>query len=425
MLLKYKHTASQVLESAVRHPLLQRFQGVILGSIFFVFYFGLSCWLPFFNIYLKQKGFSGAQVGIIAGLYQSVLFFVVPVWGIIADRFGNRRVLHIVLFCAMILVWGMRLISAYHLFILYVMIFAFMHHPLGMLSDSLAIGYIKQHQRAAFGEFRVWGSVGWAIGNVLMGRYLLTHELSLTFQIAAVFYGITWLTIWLFHENPGSTVPSRRSPSELKSLFANKKMALFLLLLLLYGTGISPLYVFINLYYRDIGAGNQMIGLGFALQAFSEVPFFFMGASLVKRFGAHKVLLFSMTTAVIRLVLYGIISHPIPALLIGLGSGITYSLFWVAIVDMMHGLIPEKWRATAQSLLWAVHVGCGVTIGNISIGILSDWFHMRTVMLMAGGVTSLVLLGMVGYFKSFRLSQLEPLIVEKEIVELPHVIAEE
>jgi len=229
----------------------------------------------------------------------------------------------------------------------------------------------------------------------------------------------------LFHENPGSTVPSRRSPSELKSLFANKKMALFLLLLLLYGTGISPLYVFINLYYRDIGAGNQMIGLGFALQAFSEVPFFFMGASLVKRFGAHKVLLFSMTTAVIRLVLYGIISHPIPALLIGLGSGITYSLFWVAIVDMMHGLIPEKWRATAQSLLWAVHVGCGVTIGNISIGILSDWFHMRTVMLMAGGVTSLVLLGMVGYFKSFRLSQLEPLIVEKEIVELPHVIAEE
>lgn len=406
--------------------LLQRLQGVILGSVFFLFYFGLSTWLPFYNIYLKDKGFSGAQVGVIAGMYQSVLFFVVPVWGVIADRFGNRKVLHLVLLSAMMLIWGMRLISGYHLLIIYVMSLAFMHHPLGMLTDSLAIGYIKQHPRAAFGEFRVWGSVGWAIGNVVIGRFLVTHDLSLTFQIAAVIYGLTWLTVWMFHDNhPAVAVQRRFSTGELKALFGNKKMLLFLLLLTLYGTSISPLYIFINLYYRDIGAGNQLIGLGFAIQALSEVPFFFWAKGLVNRFGTHKVLLFSMATAVLRLLLYGLTSHPTLALMIGVGSGVTYSLFWVAIVDMMHGLVPEKWRSTAQSLLWAFHVGCGVTIGNMSIGVLSDNFHMRTIMLLASLMSAFVLAGMYSYFRTYRLQQAAHSNAGEEIVELPHLLAEE
>jgi MFS transporter, PPP family, 3-phenylpropionic acid transporter len=405
--------------------LLQRLQGVILGSVFFLFYFGLSTWLPFYNIYLKDQGFSGAQVGVIAGMYQAVLFFVVPVWGVVADHYGNRRVLHLVLFCAMMLIWGMRLISGYHLLIIYVMSFAFMHHPLGMLTDSLAIGYIKQHPRAAFGEFRIWGSVGWTLGNVVMGRFLLTHNLSLTFQIAAVLYAVTWLTVWLFHENSAVLVKKRYSSGELKALFGNNRMLLFLLLLMLYGVAISPLYIFINLYYRDIGASNQLIGIGFAIQSLSEVPFFLWGRGLVNRFGSHKVLLFSMATAVLRLLLYGLIGHPGLALIIGLGSGITYSLFWVAIVDLMHGVIPEKWRSTAQSLLWAVHVGLGVTIGNMSIGVLSDRFHMQSVMLMAAALTTLVVAGMYTYFTTFRLHEVKSGIVEGEIVELPHVLAEE
>ncbi len=400
--------------------ILERAQGVILGGVFFLLFFGLSAWLPFFNLYLKEvKGFSGSQVGVIAGAYQAVLFFVVPLWGILADRYGNRRVLRTVLLCAAALLAGLRLISTYHALILYVFCFAAVQHPIGSLTDSLAIGYVQRRPRAAFGQFRVWASVGWALGNIVVGQYLQNRPLSRIFGIGASFYALSLLLLLLFRES--QPAPASRSTRELPRLVADPLLGPFLLLLLLYGIAISPLYVFINLYYHDIGADNRLIGLAFALQALSEVPFFFLGRRLLRRFGSGPLLLFSMGTAVLRMLLYGLIDNPVQALFVGLGSGITYSLFWIAIVDRMHALVPEKWRSTAQSLLWAFHVGCGVTIGNMTIGLLSDHFHMQTVMLMAAAMTAAVLLAAFVYLQRTRTA---PVVLD-EITELPPVSAAE
>ncbi|MDZ7371985.1 MAG: MFS transporter [candidate division KSB1 bacterium] len=397
-------------------------QGVLLGSVFFLFYFGLSAWLPFFNLYLKSRGFSGAQVGVVAGSYQAVLFFVVPIWGMLADRFGNKRLLMIVLFTAGLLIWNLRLIADYHLMIGYIILLAAMHHPLGTLSDSLAIGYVKHNPRAAFGQFRLWASLGWALGNLVMGRLLLSRSYTLMFSIAAAFYLAAWLLTDFFREQRSLSEP--RSYKEAPRLFMQKQRIAFLLLLTLYGIAISPLYVFINLYYRDIGANNQIIGAAFAVQALSEVPFFLYGRALAARFGSGGLLVFSMVTAVGRLVLYGLIRHPLPALAVGLTSGITYSLFWIAIVDLMHDLTPEKYRSTAQSLLWAFHVGCGVTLGNLSIGLLSDYFHMQKIMLMAAALSAVVTVGMWTYLRRFNLLKRfrGPAI---EVAELPHVVVQD
>ncbi|MBN1559948.1 MFS transporter [candidate division KSB1 bacterium] len=373
----------------------------IISNIYFFYYLALSIWLPFFNIYLLDQGFSGSQVGVMTGLYQAMLFVVVPIWGMLADRFGNRMALHIALFGAMILVWHLRFIPTFYLFVFYMTALAFLHHPIGMLTDSLAITYVRHSRRVSFGQLRVWGSVSWAIGTVIMGRFLLTHETATVFRMAPAIYGLTWIILWLYQKPAdASRVRVSFSMTELKEIFANKRIVTFLLLLALIGIGISPIYVFINFYYRDIGASNQLIGFGFALMALSEVPFFFIAGGWVRRFGAPQVLLTAIGIAVIRLGLYGFISSPIIAVLLGLVQGLTFSLFWVSVVEIMHDLVPEKYRATAQSLIWAFHSGAGVTIGNMCIGRLSDFLAMQKVMLMASAFTALAFICLLLYFRS-------------------------
>ena len=377
----------------------------LISFYFLIFYLSLSIWLPFYNLYLKDLGFSGTQVGIIAGVYQAALFFVVPVWGIFSDRRGVRTALQIALTFSTLLLVGFRFIHPFFAIMGYMLILAFFHHPIGSMLDSLSLHHTRQGSRLSYGAMRVWGSVGWAIGSTLMGRYLITHNLGHIFPVAAIFYFITVLSIFALGSQDTKEKQERDfSIRHVARVFGKGQIFLLLILLTLYGLGISPLYIFINLYYKDIGASNNIIGIAFAVQAASEIPFFFYGRRLVARMGAARLLIGVMIVAMLRLLAYSFISDPIIALVLGIAQGATLSLFWVGIVHYLHRLIPVEWRATGQSLIWAFHLGAGATIGNVAIGSLSDYFRMQKVMLMASGFTLIVIVLFLIYFKKYGLA---------------------
>ena len=332
-----------------------------------------------------------------------MLFFVVPVWGILSDKKGNRPVLQFALFLSIILLWGFQYLSSFWAIISYIIFLAFFIHPNGTLLDSLAIAHLQQDHKHSFGAMRVWGSAGWAIGTIFMGRYLVSRDLHLIFPAASIALLLTFLTTFLVKTDKTDThLYKKLKLNQIVTVFGKKHIYLFFILLLLYGISVSPTFIFINLYLHDIGASNQLIGIVFAIHALSEIPFFFYGRGIVNRFGSKNVLLAIIWILVIRLFAYSIISTPIIAAFAGIFHGLTFSLFWLAVIDVVHKLIPQEWRATGQSLIWAFHVGAGLTIGNMMIGRLSDFIPMQKVMLL--GALSTVVVGCATfiYFRAFK-----------------------
>lgn len=373
---------------------------VTIGLLFFMYYMSLSSWLPFYNLHLKEMGYSGTQVGLVAGMFQAALFFVVPIWGILSDRIGNKKVLRIALSVTTLAILGMRFIEPYVLMLFYILLLALFHHPLGTLLDSLAIHHIHRDSDLAFGSLRVWGSLGWAVGSTLMGGYLLDHQLSMMFVLASGTYLFTLIiTSGLGRGDTHQNLERDFSPRHMIRVFGRVPIILFLGIMILYGIGVAPLYVFINLYYHDLGASHQIIGLAFAVQALSELPFFFYGRWFIRKFGSPRVILLVISFAALRMLVYSFISNPIIAVASGMVHGVTLSLFWVAVTDYLHALIPGEWRSTGQALIWATHLGAGMTLGNMSIGILSDYFHMRRVMLFIAMFTAGVFVITTAYFK--------------------------
>ena len=382
--------------------LLLKYIDILISFYFLIYYLSVSAWLPFYNLYLKDLGFSGTQIGLIAGVFQAASFFVIPVWGIFSDRKGVRAALFLALFMSTLLIFGFRFVHPFYAILGYMLVLAFFHHPIGSLFDSLSIHHTQQGTRLSFGAMRVWGSIGWAVGSTIMGRYLISHKLAAIFPAASIFYLITLLSLLGLGSADTKEHQERNfAVRHVAEVFGKKKIFRLLLLLALYGVGISPLYVFINLYYRDIGASNNLIGVAFAVQAMSEVPFFFFGRRLLARLGTARLLKGVFIVAILRLLAYGIISDPVTAVVVGLAQGATLSLFWVGIVDYMHRLIPVSWRATGQALIWAFHLGAGVTIGNVLIGRLSDLIRMQHVMMLGAGFTLFVFALFIIYFRVY------------------------
>lgn len=356
-------------------------QGFVVRLIFFLAYSGQSVFLTFYNLYLKDNGFSTRQIGIIASMLNIIMVIILPLWGMIADRLGRKRMLMFVLFTSGLLLWLFRINGGMAWFISVTLLFALFNNPLASFVDNLALDYSEYSGIPLYGQIRVWASIGWAVAVVLAGLFISTYGIKYIIHLGCFILLLTFLVTVT-----GYKVPERRDTSgvrflDFRKLISQAGMPFFLIVIFIQGIFSAPLYLFINLYYDEIGADYDMLGIAIAVQSMSELPFFFFGDRIVKRFGPKKVLIVAMLAAVIRMFLYGITGSPVLAIIVGVLHGLCLGLFIIATISYIQALTPSRLRATGQSLMYATYFGAGFTLGNLFIGFISELIMMKGVML--------------------------------------------
>lgn len=70
---------------------------------YFLFFSGWGSLLPYLALYFKQLLLTPTQVGILMGLKPFVNFLVIPLWGVIVDRFNKSRLVLIISLIALII----------------------------------------------------------------------------------------------------------------------------------------------------------------------------------------------------------------------------------------------------------------------------------------------------------------------------------
>lgn len=372
--------------------------------IYFLIYSGLAVWLSFFNVHLEQIGFTGLQIGFINSIYVSTSILVIPLGGILSDRYGSYLILFILTIISGMLIFSLGLTTDYTLLIILMLALSVFNQPVNAVIDGITLKYLKNGDRQVYGKFRLWGSFGFAAGAFVTG-YLAFLKSAQLFLLSA---GLIWLGAFLVS---GSVRKIRKSGDEkvnLSSLgifYKNANLRSMLLLILFFGFSVSPLHYFINLYFTSIGATQEQIGVAFAVQAFFEIPLFFLGIRYLKSVGPEKVIVIAMLVSVFRMVLYGLTADPGTAIFIGLLHGFTISFFLIGVVDYVQRQTPEFLRTTAQALILSFHFGAGLAIGNVWVGFLKDLVGMHSVMWIQSVISLLVVIVTVLFFKYAGLSE--------------------
>lgn len=368
-----------------------------IKTIFLLLYMGFATWRVFYNVFLEENQFTGAQIGVINALFQSTIFLIVPLWGFIADKQGIRLTLGWVCFVTAIVILFLGKIQAFGFVLFYILLLSVFHHPLGPLTDALAVQFSKTTNLYNYGKLRFWGSFGWAIASILGGFLFIHIAVDYIFPVSAFFF----LSVIFFLKIPRkrkTIYKSNFQPFDLRYLLRNKQLFIFIIILIIYGLTCAPIYSYINLYFTELQASNRIIGFAYAIQAFSELPFFIIGERLMRRFGSRRIIIISLIVMVIRMFLYGLFPSVPLGLLLGILQGITLSFFLVGVVEYIHNLLPAGRFAIAQSIIWGFYFGMGQTIGNLIIGYLKDITGMVNVMWIFGILTFSVLIAIVIHF---------------------------
>jgi PPP family 3-phenylpropionic acid transporter len=161
--------------------------------IYFFAYASWAAWWPLFTIYLQNAGLSGVQTGLVSSIAPVMMFIVQPVWGVIADRYGRKRLLVLALILSALSLVAYLWITGFWPILILTVIFSLFLNPVYPVVDTLALDSLGKDKEFGFGYLRMWGAVGWLTGAFLAGQITGEQDVVTVFPLSAVLLGLACL----------------------------------------------------------------------------------------------------------------------------------------------------------------------------------------------------------------------------------------
>jgi PPP family 3-phenylpropionic acid transporter len=340
-------------------------------SFYFLIFAGAASYRPYLVLYYQSLSFTGAQIGLLAGIAPLITLVSVPFVTGLADR-TNRHGL-IMSLSLLVVVSGLFLFPYLKTFILLfgmAILNRIFFSPTIPLSDSATM-FMLGDRKDLYGRIRLGGTIGFSIVATVAGSLVENYGLKIAFWSAASLFFIAFLVSQkLVHGGEKSGKPADRGRAS--ELLKNPHFLLFLLIGFSGGISFATINTYLFPYMKELGAGESMMGLALTIGTIAELPVLFFVGRFIRRFKAYTLLIFSIAMTGLRFLLLAVAPNPIFVLLIQLLNGFNYPLLMVAGVTYADEHAPQGFRATAQGLFTAAMGGIGGAIGGFAGGLLFE-----------------------------------------------------
>jgi MFS transporter, PPP family, 3-phenylpropionic acid transporter len=383
--------------------------GATLAAFYFVSFGALGLYAPYFPLWLDSHGFTGAGMGFIAALSPAMSFFGPPLVGLLSDARGARGNL-LSLACALAAA-GMAVLcvceffglsASFGLVFASVLAYAACRSPLVLLADRLTIEHGEN-----YGRRRVWGSVGYMLAAAGFGHWCLPGALRWLPGLVALVLVLAFATsLWL--PRSGS-VPVAPALGGARRLLTRPGFVPFLVGAAISAASHSSYDLCAPLFFRDIGASGNDIGLLYGTAVFAEVVLLATGGGLLERQRPEVALGVAYAGAAFRwLCLSWISSTPLAFLLQPLHA-VSFGLMWMASLAYVRRVAEPHTLGSAQGAFMAANAAGGV-LGMLAWGPLyashGGAFVFRMAAALSCGSTCLVSLGLVRQARGAKASAL-------------------
>jgi MFS family permease len=134
----------------------------------------------------------------------------------------------------------------------------------------------------------------------------------------------------------------------------------------------------------ELGASKAMMGLALTIASVTEVPIFFFGNRLVRRFGSYSLLTLSLAMFGVRSVLFAAVNIPWLVLIVQVFGGMIFPAMWAAGVSYADENAPVGLKSSAQGLFGAASFGVGAAFSGFISGLLLESIGGRGMFLVLG-----------------------------------------
>jgi MFS transporter, PPP family, 3-phenylpropionic acid transporter len=349
-------------------------QGGIIRILYFLVFSCTASWLPVLADFGKSKNFSGNQIAILLSITPIMMFLVQPVYGSIADKWGIKKMLQISFLGTALSFVGYQFTNGISSILFVATLMSFFYNGLQPFLDSLALQLEAKDKSFSYGSLRMAGAMGWSATGIITGQVIEQINIQSIFYISAITMILAFGIAFLLDKNTRTMDQSmqRTNLNNIAEILKGTQIIKLLISVLILSIAGTSIWNFYSLYMKENGASAGLVGLGLSFQGLCEIPLFYLSALIIRKYGITNILMITAIATMIRLILYSMVKIPAAALPIELLHGISWSLYWVVCIEMVNKLVPVRWIATGQSILYAVYFGIGAVIGNFWAGWLYD-----------------------------------------------------
>jgi PPP family 3-phenylpropionic acid transporter len=335
-----------------------------LSRFYFIYYFFVGAFVPYWGLYLTAESFSPADIGILMSLFQLSRIVAPNLWGWLADH-TRRRVRWIRLTAFLGLLGFVAIFWAHDfktMFIVMVALSLFTSSTLP-LSESLVLAHLAS-TNGHYSKIRLWGSWGFIVASVLLG-YLtdwfgIGSLLWFILLVQCSLFGLTWLL-------PEAHVPPH-AQDDFSVWQILKQPAVMSLLIgcAMMVTAHGLMYNFYSIYLAEHGYSKGMIGWLWSLGVICEIGIFMKMPWIMARFKLKTILLVSLLIGVVRFTMMGLVPDQLWLLLLAQTlHAFTFGSFHAASVEVVTQYFNGRHQAKGQAIYNSVAYGVGGALGGL------------------------------------------------------------
>jgi PPP family 3-phenylpropionic acid transporter len=352
-----------------------------LGFYYLASFAVLGAYLPYFNLYLKGLGFTGAQIGMLTLLLPLSIALAPLTGGMLADRLGWRRGLVIASSLLSLAAFAsMTAVRTFPAAVLVIAAFSAVRAPALPLVEATAME-IAETGGSPYGRMRAWGSLAFIVTALLTGP--LIGRLG---ERAAVYLIIVLLALQV----PAALLlpPERLRAAPpagavgLWRLLRRPPVLYFLLAAVLVQAAHGPYYVFYSIHLEAAGYAPRTIGAFWGLAVACEIVAMLLMPRILGRCGTLPVMGAAALLAAVRFLICAASVAPLAMAVAQALHAATYAAFHVAAVTHTYRLFGDERRASGQTIYGSAAYGVGNVLGMSASGLLYD--HTSMSVLFAG-----------------------------------------
>lgn len=337
-------------------------------SGFYAFYFAtLGSFLPFWSLYLAARGFDPMAIGELSAFLVGTKVIAPNIWGWIADHTGKSlRIIRVASFFAALFFAGFLWINGYRDFAIVTLTFSFFWNAALPQFEALTLSHL-QAEPQRYSQIRLWGSVGFIVAVLGIGRLLDHYPITLLPPIIITLLSCTWLLTLII---PEARIPkSKALTGGLWAIIKRPEVIAFLLVNLLAQVAHSAYYVFFSVYLKQFHYASSTTGLLWALGVVAEIVLFLLMRNILRLFSLRKILLLSLALSMLRWFLISRYVH-IFAVLLGaqLLHAATFGALHVVAMYLIQDYFGAAHQGKGQALYTSISFGVGGMLGGYASG---------------------------------------------------------
>lgn len=335
----------------------------------FLIYGAQGSYTPYISSYYQINGLNKLSIGLISCIGPLVAISIQPMWGIISDKTGKRKLILQILSLSSSLTMILYLINNNPIFLV---ISSFLYTSFSMAIIPLANAVITKSSRKYFFDYahvRLGGPLGYSSISLFVSFFIVFNPKSM-FVICLIFYLLLFIAISLMPSEL-FTFKKERIKKDSRKIFDTKEAYLILALAVINTFGVSILNTYIGPKVLDLGYNQSTIGKLTFLMSVCELPVLIFIKRFAKKYSAIVMMNFSVFIAATRLIFAA--SNSILLIITCQAiEGLSYMVAFYAAVTYISDHCTPGNESKAQTLLVMLESGVGAVLANIVGGFLTN-----------------------------------------------------